>query len=180
MSCRPNVLMIGTDLSSNGGIASVVKAYYFAHQKGNYSYKLHLLKTNYYKDKSMIFEALIFLRSFMLSIFAVVVKNISIFHIHSSANVSFYRKTFFIVLGKLLRRKVILHLHSSDFYNFFLSDRKVVKYVLPMCDCVVVLCSDWQRKLSSKYPNLNIKKIEKPYEFSETIGQAPTKNSKTR
>lgn len=165
MKPRPNVLMIGGDLSSNGGIASVIKSYYSAHQIGGYKYDLHLLKTNYYKDKGLFFEVLIFLRSFFKAIYISVFKEIGIFHIHSSAKTSFYRKSFFILLGKIMQKKIILHLHSSDFYNFFLADRVVVNFILPMCDCAVVLCTDWENRLTDKFPKSRIVKIENPHEF---------------
>jgi glycosyltransferase involved in cell wall biosynthesis len=155
--------MIGTDLSSNGGIASVVKAFYSAHKSGRYTYDIRLIKTNHYKDKGFLHEILIFIISFIKCIYFSFVGNFGIFHIHSSAKFSFYRKAFFVLLGRVLRKKIIFHIHSSDFYNFFLSDNKFVGIVLGLTDCVIVLCDDWYVKLSKKYPDINILKIENPH-----------------
>jgi len=161
---KKNILIIGSDLTSNGGIASVIKSYYSAYITGNYAYKLFLLKTNHYKDKGLFSEILIFFTSFLKAIYLVAFKSIGLLHIHTSANISFYRKSFFVVLGKIFRKKVVLHIHSSNFYHFFLSNNFIVKLVLPLTDCIVVLCSDWEVKLKEKYPGVTIKKIENPFE----------------
>ena len=165
-----NILVVGGDLTSNGGIASVIKSLYSAYEVGNYDYDLFLLKTGYYKDKGLFFELIIFITPWFKAFYHLVFNNVGLMHIHSSARVSFYRKSFFIILGIVLRKKIIIHLHSSDFYNFFLTDNRIIKRVISYCDCVIVLCSDWESKLSAKFPNTYIKKIENPYESNITIG----------
>lgn len=176
MNQKKNVLIIGTDLTSNGGIASVVKSYFYAYEEANYDYKLYLLKTNYYKDKSKLFEILILFKSFFKALYFGLFKKVRIFHIHSSANFSFYRKSIFVILGKTLGKKVILHLHSSQFYDFFLSKNPIVKLIIPLCDIVVVLCSDWELKLKDKFPKANIIKIENPHEF-DVISEKDSANN---
>lgn len=164
-SPKKNVLIIGTDLTSNGGIASVVKSYFYAHEEGDFNYQLFLLKTNYYKDKGLLFELLILFKSFFKALYFGIFKSVGVFHIHSSAYFSFYRKSIFVILGKILGKKVILHLHSSQFYDFFLVNNQIVKLIIPLCDTVVVLCSDWEFKLKSKFKKVNIIKIENSHEF---------------
>jgi len=63
----------------------------------------------------------------------------------------------------MLHKKVIIHLHSSSFYEFFLSGSWYVSKILSSCDRVVVLCSDWEEKLKVTFPKLDIRRIENPF-----------------
>ena len=91
---------------------------------------------------------------------------VDLVHIHTSAKRSFLRKSIFVFLALISRRKIILHLHSSDFYGFFLSEnpilRRYIKTVLRRADRVIVLCSDWERKLKSAYKLKNVVRIANP------------------
>jgi len=115
-----NVLIVGADLTSNGGIASVIKSYYKAYKKGKYNYELFLLKTSHYKDRGVFANILLVISAIIKFIKIISTGNIGLVHIHSSAHRSFYRKSIFVILSRIAGKKVILHLHSSDFYSFFL------------------------------------------------------------
>jgi len=174
-----NVLIIGSDLTSNGGIASVIKAYHKAYIEGNYSFEISMLKTSYYRDKSRAFAVVILIKSIVRFFYLLMSKNIGILHIHSSANISFFRKSIFVILGRLFNKKVIIHIHASRFYDFFLSKNRFVttyiSFIFKLSDLVVVLCSDWESKLKTKYPNANVRKIVNPIVLpqskNETIQQ---------
>ncbi len=152
------ILMIGPDLSSNGGIASVVKTIILCVNENNFNINYELLKVNYYKDRNKFYELIIFIRAFLSFLAKISIKNYNALHFHSSSNLSFYRISFFILLGRFLSRsKIILHIHASDFYDFFIDSRKLYKfknYVFHNCDSILVLCEDWQKKLKRNY-NLN-------------------------
>ena len=168
---QKNILVIGGDLTSNGGIASVIKAYYAVYRKGNYPFKLFLLKTYYYKDKSKLFELLVFIQSIFRFFQLVLFRNIKLLHIHSSADISFVRKSIFVILGKVFNKKIIIHIHSSKFYDFFMSENKFltsyIRLVFYSCDLVIVLCNDWEQKLKTKYPKANIKRLVNPVVLPE-------------
>jgi glycosyltransferase involved in cell wall biosynthesis len=168
-----NILIIGGDLTSNGGIASVIKAYYSVYSKGNYPFKLFLLKTYYYKDKSQLFELLIFAQSIFRFFRLILTERIKLLHIHSSADISFVRKSIFVLFGRILNKKIILHIHSSKFYDFFMSKNKFlvlcIKFILYRCDLVIVLCNDWEQKLKLKYPNAKIQRLANPVVLPQAI-----------
>lgn len=164
MSSSSNVLVIGSDLTSNGGIASVVKAFYSAHKSGNYPYRMYLLKTNFYKDRGLLGEVLIFFLSLFRAVYYSIFCGVGVFHVHSSARRSFYRKACFVILAKLLGKRIVFHIHSSEFYSFFLKESRFISFILGLSDRVVVLCEDWRIKLRARYPDLNIVKIENPYD----------------
>lgn len=164
-----NILIVGCDLTSNGGIASVIKSHYKAYKESDWAFEIFLLKTNYYKDKSVIFEFLILIKAFFHCLYYIFFKKVKILHIHSSANISFYRKSIFVLLGKLTGRKIILHLHSSDFYRFFLTENKMLKkyiyFIFKKADKIIVLCKDWETKLNDAYQLNTIIKIENPIDL---------------
>jgi len=159
---KRNILIVGADLTSNGGIASVIKAYHSALLKGNYCINLIFIRTNYYKDKGKGREVLIFIKSFIRFLYLILFSDIELIHVHSSAYISFYRKSFFVLMARILNKKIIMHLHSSNFYDFFLNASWYKSKVLSSCNCIVVLCSDWEKSLKARYHGLYIRKIENP------------------
>ena len=171
-----NVVLIGADLTSNGGIASVIKSYYESYLQGNYNYEILLLKTNFYKDKGIFFELLILIKSIIKILYLLIFRNVGILHIHTSAHFSFYRKSIFVIIGKIFRKKLILHIHASDFNSFFLSTNFIIDFVIKLCDYTIVLCADWEVKLKIKYPNSKIYKIENPFQTRMSIGSTSLKN----
>lgn len=166
-----NILIIGADLTSNGGIASVIKTYNNAFLKGNYPFKMFFLKTSYYKDKPKIYAIEILAKSIIRFFYFVVFKNIGLLHIHSSSNISFLRKSIFVILGKIFNKKIVLHIHASKFYEYFMSNNqfltKYIAFIFSLCNVVVVLCEDWKKKLINKYPTINVKKIVNPIVLPE-------------
>jgi glycosyltransferase involved in cell wall biosynthesis len=163
------VFIIGFDNTSNGGIASVVKSYLKC-AKINNDISFITLKTNYYKDKNIIFEISILISS-IIKYFIIICKDkVDIIHIHSSGNISFYRKSIFLLLSKLFKKKTIFHLHSSNFYSFFLTTnifkQKIIKYILNLADLVLVLNDDWLYKLKKRFPTIKIKKLHNPIELT--------------
>ncbi len=70
-------------------------------------------------------------------------RGIKIVHIHSSAHNSFYRSVPFILLGRVLGRKVVLHIHSGAFKDFYRSNPKIVGCILNKADGIVALSPSW-------------------------------------
>lgn len=160
------ILMIGADLSSNGGIASVVKCYYREWQKNRNEIEIIFLKTSYYKDKKAAYEFFMFFNSLLKALFILTTKKISIVHIHTSSGFSFLRKSFFVIISKIYLKKVIFHIHASTFYNFFLNKNSLLKFyihkILKISDLIITLCHDWEVKLKTKYSNINVITLYNP------------------
>ena len=162
MEKKYKVLSVGVDLSNNGGIASVVKTLYNVKDK---TYNYTLLKTCYYKDKGLFFELRIVIKAIIKYLLFLITNQFSIIHIHSSSGISFYRKSVFLLLAKLFRRKTILQIHSSNFDGFFNNAKGIkkafIKLILSQPDKIFVLCSDWKNKIREKY-SLNAEVIYNP------------------
>ncbi len=166
-----NVLMVGADLCSRGGIGSVVQTLYRQNQKEGCPVTLSLLKTSFYNERTKYAEPFLFAVKLVSFPFVLHNKNIAIVHIHSSAYYSFYRKAVFFLVAKLMARKVIFHLHASDFYNFFLSKSNpkqfICRFVFRHCDLVIVLCADWERALLTCYPGIAVKTVHNPVSVTD-------------
>ncbi len=147
--------MVNSDLSSKGGIASVVKTYYAINNKRGHPIKFQLLKTNYYKEKNKLFELILFISSLLTFIYLLSKSDIDIVHIQSSHGFSFFRKAIFLFIGRLFKKKNIIHVHSSNFYDFFIGKNillsKFCQVVFNYTDLIIVLCKDWEIKIKKKY-----------------------------
>lgn len=163
-----NILVIGFDQTSKGGIASVVNTLveYF---ENDIEISYSMLKTTHYKDKRGFHQFYILFSSLMKFIFFLNTKRIDIIHIHASYGFSFYRKLLFFFISKLFRKKVIFHIHSSKFYEFYLQRNAFIKYVILKSDLVIVLNQDWLTKLTEKYPNAKIEKIYNPIKLDNQL-----------
>jgi glycosyltransferase involved in cell wall biosynthesis len=173
MGKKHKVLSVGADLSSNGGIASVVKVLYNVKNK---KYNYTLLKTSYYKDKGLVFELQIAIKAIIKYFLFLISNQFSIIHIHSSSRISFYRKSIFLLLAKLFRRNTILQIHSSDFDDFFINTKGIkktfIKLILSQPDKIFVLCNDWKNKIREKY-SLNTEVIYNPINLEPIQANRP-------
>lgn len=167
------ILMIGSDLHTNGGIASVVKCYHKAYSRNKDAYNLNftLLRTYYYKDKGPLAELFILVKAIFQCIWYLSSRRIDVVHIHSSAGVSFARKTIFVYICKAFGKKTILHLHASRFYDFFLPQgglkKKWINTVFKKVDLVIALCSDWETHIRAHYPEVNVRTIHNPVDLQQ-------------
>jgi glycosyltransferase involved in cell wall biosynthesis len=72
-----------------------------------------------------------------------------IVNLHSSAYLSYWEKCFYLDLAKLFRKKVVVHMHGSNFDRFVQKSRGVARrlllYHLARFDCVIALSPIWER-----------------------------------
>ncbi len=81
-------------------------------------------------------------------------------HIHLSSAMSFYRKLVIFVIAKLKKDKVLVHLHGSEFEEFYNSggsiQKRMVTWMFDQADVVLVLSNKWQKFAKSISSNENI------------------------
>jgi len=158
-------------MSSHGGIASVIQTLYNENSTQGNLVDYRLLKTSYYKDKSKVDNLLLLMKSFFRCFYMLSFKTVDILHLHSSADISFYRKCIFFFLAKIFRKKTIFHLHSSRFYEFFLTSNPIklslIKFVFRRTDLVITLCTDWETKLRDQYSNIRVMTVHNPINIGE-------------
>ncbi len=95
------------------------------------------------------------------------IRSVDIVHIHSSAYVSFVRKSIFYWIARLFGRPVVWHLHSPDrdFEQFFDQDGWLGRYaraILARVSAVVVLSPRWAALAARILPGARIQVIYNP------------------
>lgn len=70
-------------------------------------------------------------------------RSIRIVHIHTASYLSFYRSVLFLLLGKLVGCKVIMHIHGGGFKDFYYTSPRLIRLFLRWSDGVIVLSEAW-------------------------------------
>lgn len=71
-------------------------------------------------------------------------KEITIIHIHTASYSSFKRSSWFVRLGKVMNRKVILHIHGGGFKEYYQTNPEFITKILNSCDCIITLSLKWK------------------------------------
>ncbi len=120
------------------------------HKKRRSAYKVHVGYAGSFKRsvKEMYksyAQSTRFLVRFCVILLA---KHIKILHIHTGSYTSFWEKSFYVFLGKMWRKKIVIHIHGALFQTFYEQSPKMVqgliRSILGLCDAVVVLSKSWQ------------------------------------
>ncbi len=135
-----NVLFIGPHYNQLGGIASVLEVYSKSIPEFNF--------ISSYDKKNGIYNIFYFANSLLKFVYKLISdRNIKIVHIHSAVRGSFLRKSIFLIIAKIFRKKTILHIHSGWFKQFYNNNPKlqfVIKYILNKPDELVCLSEEWK------------------------------------
>lgn len=163
------VLSIGTDLTSRGGIASVVKTFYKISL--DYDVEYAFLKTTNYKHSSKLSNLLIFINAMIK--FLVIANKFDIIHMQGSSHGSFYRKAVFLSVAKLFGKKVIWNFHASRFDDFFLENsglkKSTIERFLNCADLILVLSEELKNKLQTEYPKSKVSVLRNPVELQKKL-----------
>ena len=154
------VLFVGIDYKNpKGGIAIV-----------EYEYNKIISPCNFVRTTvtgNKIFKIVVFIESILRFVFYLIFKRqIEIVHIHGASYVSFWRKSIFILIAKLFRKKVVYHMHGGGFKEFRDKHQKIVDFIVSKVDVVIALSETWMNffKNEMKCDNVCIihNIIEKP------------------
>lgn len=119
------------------------------------NYTILYINTSNYENSNSLVNSIIFIKSLSRYLRQLMRNRISIAHIHTSHDRSFYRKSIFISLSLLFKIKIILHIHSSKFDSFFVGaygiKKKIIGFFLKKCDAIILLCQDWKEKIDRKF-----------------------------
>jgi glycosyltransferase involved in cell wall biosynthesis len=140
-----NVLMLGPDIIVKGGISSVEKIILESSLLTENEINFIFLPTHRDLDKA---GKLIFAGYALLKFFGLLLMNkIDLVYIHMSADASFFRKSIFVMVSKLYRKRIVLHMHSSEFDIFYEKSgkfiKKYIKFIYKKTDKLIVLTQKW-------------------------------------
>ncbi|MDF2013285.1 glycosyltransferase family 4 protein [Priestia megaterium] len=148
---KPRILVVGSSLKDKGGIVTVIKN--IEDSSINDYYILKRIET--YITGSIIKRFNIFILAILRLLYALISFRPDIVHIHMSEKGSFYRKTIILIISKIFRKNVILHIHSASFDEFYNSNniqKKFIKFILNRADKLVVLSKQWEQYYSNIVP----------------------------
>lgn len=74
-------------------------------------------------------------------------------HIHTSQGIAWLKDTAYIWVGKIMKSKVVVHIHAADFAELYSDHSKPVqaytRCMLNKADAVIAVSDKWKEKLSS-------------------------------
>lgn len=156
MSKQIKVLIIGSNRNVKGGITSVIDRY--LDHKFN-SINMIFLPT--YIEGSTIKKMSFFCGSVFKYIKKLLCDEFDIVHIHMSYRGSFYRKLIIVFISKIFNKKVILHLHGSEFKLFYDNSNKtnklLIRYILRSSSVVITLGNFWKKTIEDIEPRAFIR-----------------------
>lgn len=153
---KTRVLMCSSARSEKGGMNSVIDQL-MDHDWGD-EFEFTYLATHI--SGNPVKKSLFFARSY-LRLKKLIKKNtFDIIHIHMSYKGSFFRKYYVTKLCKKNNKKVIIHLHGSEFKDFYYSgdeNRKAkIQELFNLADVTIVLGESWREFITSISPKANV------------------------
>jgi glycosyltransferase involved in cell wall biosynthesis len=137
-----HVITLGT--IQKGGIDSVIQGYV---DNGLFENKQHTRIASH-AGKSSLTDLYLFI-SAIIKLFYLCIKDRNVLlHCHMSYKGSFYRKLTFMCIAKMLNHKSIIHLHGSEFKDYYNSSspvrKKLIIWLIKNVDEFVVLSDSWK------------------------------------
>jgi glycosyltransferase involved in cell wall biosynthesis len=191
MSAKPRILMIGPLPPQLGGIEFVVDDLLKSRlMEWCQVHHIDISKPRsrgFKQFKSVTGYARSFSRPFMVSFYSFGYSLLFIFKIvwrlafgrdqivnlHSSAYLSFWEKCVYLDLAKLFRKKVVVHMHGSNFDRFVEESqgwtRRLLLYHLKKFDCVIALSPIWERFFLNYLPAEKIGVVENGIRTNEYV-----------
>jgi glycosyltransferase involved in cell wall biosynthesis len=111
-------------------------------------------------------------------------KAFDIAHIHVASKGSFYRKSLFVHLCRLLGQPVILHVHGADFDSFYFKSapllRRYIRYTFRAAARIFVLSAFWRDFFQQHVASGTVRIVHNGVDvaaFAECISVAPAFNN---
>lgn len=140
------VLVIATSPYTRGGITSVISA----HSQGDQWIKYHCRWLVTHKDGNAFVKVFYFISAFLKAI--LIIPFFDIVHIHFSEPPSAIRKSLFLALSTIYRKKRIVHFHSFSVETTVKGRfAKVYNYIFSHADSVIVLSNYWKQVVDKEY-----------------------------
>lgn len=139
-----NVLMIGVDKTSVGGMLTVVENYL---NDKDFCRKTNLIYIPSVINSTALKKILFFIQSFFRIALCIVFKKMDIVHIHMAERTSVYREGLIARLAKFLGCKVVIHMHGANietWYNALSPNvKRIAAYFMNAADKMIVLGNNW-------------------------------------
>ena len=154
-------LMIGTCLSNKGGITTVLNLY----NEAGFMEDVRFLASSKDGESGMKIQMyLTFLGQLLTAL--ILHPEIRLAHMHVSQRGSFVRKSVAFLICKLFGKKVIWHMHGSEFIDFYQSApplyQRYIHGIVTRLDCLIALSQKRRRELLAIIPEARVKVVYNP------------------
>ncbi|WNJ96089.1 glycosyltransferase family 4 protein [Vibrio ruber] len=141
-----DIIVLGT--GQNGGIDAVIN-----NLKLNLNQQFRYRRFVSHKGGNKFFDLMLALWGLWVVFWLSLLPGERIFHLHMSYRGSFWRKRIYMKVAQFFGRKVLIHLHGSEFKKFYqASDGKVqqkIRQLIYNADAFIVLSQSWREYIES-------------------------------
>lgn len=153
MKDRARVLMLGTSLEGQGGVAAVVGVL----REGGLFERERVRYVATHADGSGVAKARRALAGFWQAGRICLCQRPAIVHVHSASNASFVRKSLLLAMARAAGCKTIFHLHGGGFREFATEHsgplmRRWIRHTLERSSVVIALSESWAAFLRGVAP----------------------------
>lgn len=153
------VLMCGSERNEKGGMNSVIDQL----MNHDWASNITLSYCATHISGNLIKKILFFSKAYLNINKELKEDSFDIIHMHMSYKGSFYRKYYIAKKCKKYNKKVIIHLHGSEFKDFYRNGngmlKNKIKQLFTFVDKTIVLGTDWQQFILEIAPNAHIEII---------------------
>jgi len=156
------MIMVGPDPGGMGGISRVAQIWesHGIFERSGIKYITSVCSGD---SKLKLFHSLQSIVKFILSLLT---NKTAAVYIHTAVRRSFYRKSAYIIIAALLRKRIILHIHPSDFSVFLQNadgiKRALVLFVLKRVGYYVVLTEGMKDFIRERFPDRGVYVLRNP------------------
>jgi len=161
------IVVIGLSLHRRGGVASVLATFAGAGFFNSEDVIYHCTCG----DGSKFDKLLSFVKQWVKFLGLLIAERPDLAHIHFSADSSFWRKVPYILLAKLFRLKLLLNVHPTHFYDYFLNVSRpaqwMMKAVLGRADCLGFANANLITAFRPYFPRMRMAHLPNPINLSK-------------
>jgi len=140
-----SVVVVGTDPNGRGGIATVIACQ-----------KAMMESFNFIKVHQAGFRKFILPFTGLLKAFRYAPRKYRIVHIHTASYSDFFRNIPFVLLFKLMGKKVLLHIHGGEFEKFHAANKRTVNFVCRKTDALATVSTYFVKFLQREHLNRHV------------------------
>lgn len=142
------IIMTGVYYKNNhpGGISSVIQYW------SNYIDTLRYIPS--FKEGNRLTKIIIYIRClFLLIVFLLFDRRVRVVHVHTAADIDFYRSEIIVNIAKIFNKRVVLHSHASQFKDYYAQSnnkrKKEIVHTLQKADVLIALSESWKQWFES-------------------------------
>lgn len=143
-----NILVIGVHPEIEKGIESIVQNNIDSGLSASYK-NIHL----YTHTSGNFLKKILYMIKFYIQFpFILLFNNIDLIHLHASIKSNLFRKCYFLIIGKLFGKKIILHMHSAMPKEYLMGKDSVIKTKIEKLlfnsyDAIIAITEYWSKVL---------------------------------